>query len=102
LIALLDTLVQIYAWLVVAVPIATLVFGVVFYFSLPSQRKAIGIVLITFGSFGLALFGFVLYIAAVHVNIHIIFVAMFAVELATLILGIISLTCGRLKVKNKV
>ena len=102
MLALLDTLVQIYAWLVVVVPIATLVFGIVFYFSLPSQRKAIGLVLITFGSFGLALFGIVLYIAAVHVNEPIIFVAMFAVELATLILGIISLTCDRVKAKDKV
>lgn len=100
--ALLDTLVQIYAWLVVAVPVAILIFGVVFYFSLPSQRKVVGIVLTAFGSFGLALYSFVLYIAVVHVNVHIIFVAMFAVEIATLILGVISLTCGRVKAKDKV
>ena len=100
--ALLNTLVQIFAWLVVAVPVAILIFGVVFYFSLPSQRQVVGIVLTTFGSFGLALYSFVLYFAVVHFTVNIIFVAMFVVELATLILGIISLIYGRVKAKNKV
>ena len=100
--ALLDVLLQVFAWLVVAVPVAILIFGVMFYFLLPSHRKAIGIVLTTLGSFGLSVFSLVLYIAAVYGTVKAIFVAMIAVELATLILGIISLTWGRVKAKDKV
>jgi hypothetical protein len=97
----LDTFVQIGAISVVAVPIVTLAIGVALYFFLPSQRRLIGIILVTFGVFGSLIYLWVLYIAAIHSNVKILMIMIFIVEIITLVVGVISLTSNRVSAKNR-
>ena len=95
--SMLNSLLQAFAWSIVIVPVATLIVGVPLSYFLPFHRKVIGILLIAFGSFGAAMFLISLYIAiaAGRLPVTIAFVALVAVELATMSSGIISLTHKR-------
>jgi hypothetical protein len=96
----LDILVQIWAFLIVAVPIGILVVGVVLYFLFPYKRMVTGIILAVLGSFGLFIFSMVLYNEIIEFNVKIIMILLVAIELITLILGIIFLIRNKNQLKT--
>ena len=96
-----DSLVQFFAYLIVAVPITVLIAGIILYFLFPYQRMVTGIILTSLGGTGLLIYSGVLNIAITKGTKKTSMILLVAVELITLILGIISLFGYRTKVKSE-
>lgn len=91
--SVLDALLQVFAWSIVAAPIIVLVAGALIYHYKPNFRKALGIVLVSLGSFGALIFIFDIYISTIRNSSNglLAFSFLSAFELATFALGILSL-----------
>lgn len=92
--SVLDAFVQIGALLTLAIPIAVLASGALVYYFKAKFRRALGIILVSLGSFGAAIFAFSVYISAIRfsVGVLLVCVSLFSIELVTLALGVLSIT----------
>lgn len=90
--SLLDILLRILAYSIVVVPIAILIIGIILFFYKPIHRLTVGALLVAFGSLGLTIYSISFYIALTRGQGVLFFMAILAVEVMTIITGIISLT----------
>jgi hypothetical protein len=98
----LDSLVQFFAYLIVVVPIAILIAGVILYFLFPHQRLTTGIIFTSLRSAGLLIFLDVLNIEIARGKIETGIILLVLVELTTIIFGLISLLSSRIQSKKQI
>ena len=95
IVGLLDSLLQVFAWGIIIVPIAILVCGLALFYYKPRHRKSIGVILISLGSLGLAVYSFTFYFSIIASDTSTMAIAvtstLLLVEISTLIAGIVSL-----------
>ena len=92
--SVLDTLIQVFAWSIIAAPIIVLTAAGLIYHYKPNLRKALGIILVSLGSFGALIFIFDIYIFSIKdssIGLLFVFTTFSLIELATIALGILSL-----------
>jgi|WetSurMetagenome_2_1015567.scaffolds.fasta_scaffold154907_3 hypothetical protein len=92
--ALLDSLLQIFAWLSIIGPIVFLVIGLLAFYYKPKHRFSVGIAWITLGLFGLSVFSFSLvasFVMPFSAGAFALIVLMLIVEILTVATGIVSL-----------
>ena len=91
--ALLDSLVGIFAYSIIIVPIAFLIVMAFLYYYKPTYKQPIGIVTLCFGSIGLVIFSFVLLISINEGSTRVLFLSAFliSIEVITTIIGVKSL-----------
>ena len=89
--SLLDTLLQIFAYSIVVVPVAVLVIGVFLFFYKPAYRLIAGSILIALGSLALLVFSFSFYISLMRGQGVVFFLALLIVEAMTITTGIFSI-----------
>jgi hypothetical protein len=96
--SILDAFVHIGVLLTLAIPIAVLAAGALVYYFKAKYRMALGIILVSLGSFGAAIFGLVVYFSTFRFNVGVLFIsiALFSIELVTLALGLLSITRKKL------
>ena len=92
---LLDSLLQVFAWGIIVIPIAILVAGLALFYYKPRYRKTVGILLISLGSLGLAVYSFTFYFSIIASDTSSLAIAvtstLLLVEISTLIAGLVSL-----------
>ena len=95
IVSLLDSLLQVFAWGIIIVPIAILVAGLALFYYKPRHRKTVGIILISLGSLGLAVYSFTFYFSIIASDTSTMAIAvtstLLLVEISMLIVGIVSL-----------
>ena len=97
-----DGLVQFFAYLIVVVPIAILIAGIISYFLFPHKRLATGIIFTSLGSAGLLIFLGVLNIEIARGKIETGIILLVLVELITIIFGLLSLLSSRIQSKKQI
>ena len=100
--SLLDILVRIFAYSMFVAPIAILVVGVILYFYRARHRLFLGILLISLGSVGVAVYSIAFYISIIMQSGLGIFMWLVIVEVSTVVIGIISLTHNKPKPETKI
>jgi hypothetical protein len=94
-VGLLDSLLQVFAWGIIIIPIAILVAGLALFYYKPRYRKTVGIILISLGSLGLAVYSFTFYFSIVASDTSTLAIGVTStillVEISTLIVGIFSM-----------
>ena len=73
------------------VPVAILIVGIVLFFYKPIHRLVVGIVWVTFGGFGFAIYSFSFYISLTRGQGVLFFMALLVIEVMTIFTGIVSL-----------
>ena len=100
----LDVVLQVFAWLLIVVPIAILVIGVILFHYSPVHRKTVGIILLTLGSLELALYSLTFYFTFTlrTSNLRAIGFSsiLLVVEVSTVIIGIVSMIKKPLHLKS--
>jgi hypothetical protein len=92
--SLLDIAFRIFAYSIFVAPFTILIIGVILYYYKPIHRLTVGIILITLGSLGVAIYPFVLYFTLINGTSNFGVILVFAsvcAEVITLYFGIKSL-----------
>lgn len=91
--SLLTTMLGAVAYSVIVIPVAFLIFFAVLYYFKPKHRLVVGIVALTLGSIGLAIYSMVLIISLYQSSENAAYIAssLVVVEVLTICLGLISL-----------
>ena len=96
----LDILLRTIAYSIIVIPIAILIIGAILYHYKPIHRLTVGIILVTLGGLGLAIYSGVFYLTTINNGGNLgpfITLTLVTVEVFTLCIGIKSLT----QTKNK-
>jgi hypothetical protein len=91
--SVLDSLVGVFAYSIIIIPIAILIIISILYYYKPIHRFVVGIIAITLGSIGLVIYSMVLLVSIAEstVRIAMLSVVLVAVEIFTLYIGVKSL-----------
>jgi hypothetical protein len=95
MVSLLDISFRLVAYSIIAAPFAILIIGAILYYYKPIHRFTLGIILVTLGSIGLAIYSFVLLLTLINgegsFGVLLLTLATLCVEVFTLYFGIKSL-----------
>ena len=97
-----DIVLQMIAYSLIVVPVAILVIGIILFFYKPIHRLTVGVILVTFGSLGLIIVSGAFDISLSYMDGRgiTVYMALIAVEIMTIIVGVVSLVKSANKSKG--